>query len=309
MAFPAFPWGCEGHKTVALIAERFISPSVRAQAEALLKQFPAAVPNNPDFDCQPIGTNPIADASIWADNVRAAPPDKGGRPETGPWHFLDIPIGTKSPDPRALCPDKGCILTALEQQFQILKAGGATKERADALRYVIHFVGDLHQPLHATTHNDQGGNCLPIGYLDQPTKIHTNERGSRATINLHTVWDSGILKSAMHGKSAAEFAEELLPDARAKSAGMEGGSISDWILESFRYGEFVVYGNLPRLPAPSAEEVKQCTDGNLLQRNFDLGLKISPEYEKAAEPIVRLQIERAGVRLGRLLNEGFASSK
>ena len=158
-AMRALGWGCEGHQIVALIASQHLTPEARAGVYQLLKESPID-PALSRF-CQPVATEPMADASTWADD------SKRGE-KTGTWHYLDIPRGVEHADLMTYCApvgdakdDKdrpGCLLTGLQYEFDILKdRNRPAADRATALRYVIHFVGDLHQPLHTTTNDDQGG--------------------------------------------------------------------------------------------------------------------------------------------------------
>src|SRR6478672_6492861 len=100
--YPAavWAWGCEGHRTVALIAARHLNAHARANATALLKQQPID-PNLTRF-CHPKSTSALADASTWADDVREK------RPSTAGWHFLDVPRGATAAG-STFCPATGCV--------------------------------------------------------------------------------------------------------------------------------------------------------------------------------------------------------
>ena len=136
----AFAWGCKGHQTVALIAEARLSPAARAGAEKIL----ADAPIDPALKryCDPTGLDPFADSSTWADDYRTQ------HPETGNWHFIDIPRGASKKNLAQYCPpSEGCVTAALVSQIAILRDKNSTaQQRADALRFVLHFAGDIHQP-------------------------------------------------------------------------------------------------------------------------------------------------------------------
>jgi len=150
----AFAWGCEGHQTVALIAKQNLNARALAKVNQILTANPVD-PSLPRF-CQPVATDPMEDASTWADDYRK------GHPETGDWHFIDIPR-CAAKGSYTCEPVKSCVTVALAEQIKILQDSSSDPGvQANALRFIIHFAGDIHQPLHATTNNDRGGNCVPI---------------------------------------------------------------------------------------------------------------------------------------------------
>src|SRR5947209_798904 len=154
----AHAWGCRGHQAIAYLAEKHLTPEARQMVDTLLRDNPI----DPQLKryCGNVGLDARADAATWADDYRSLHPD------TGSWHFIDIPLGDKSSRVAKFCGAGGCVTQAIEQQLAILKDQTAPSEnRAAALRFLIHFVGDLHQPLHATTNDDRGGNCVPVKYL------------------------------------------------------------------------------------------------------------------------------------------------
>src|SRR5579864_490821 len=138
----AHAWGCQGHEVVALIAEMHMTSQALAKVTQILKDSPI----DPALSryCKETGLSPMAEASTWADDFRSV------HPETGGWHFIDIPGDATQKDAPAACPEKdGCLPKALQAQWEILRAPGSTPQQlADALRFVIHFLGDIHQPMH-----------------------------------------------------------------------------------------------------------------------------------------------------------------
>src|SRR5262249_7156760 len=149
-------WGCEGHQTVALIARQQLSDNARAQIDKLLRNNPID-PQLHRF-CKSQGLTRFADASTWADDVRNT--SKGAK--TAGWHSLDTPRGASRDQVPGFCPTDGCVTKAIAEQVDVLKSNAKGKKKADALRFMIHFVGDVHQPLHCTTNSDRGGNCVPL---------------------------------------------------------------------------------------------------------------------------------------------------
>jgi hypothetical protein len=172
LAPSAWGWGCKGHQVVALIAERNLTPHVRA----MVMQILAASPISPELRryCGNSGLDRFADSSTRADDERSVQRDTSG------WHFIDIPLGVSQGDLGKYCPPStGCVTGAISAQLIVLRNPDANpKEKADALRYVIHFVGDLHQPLHTTTNNDLGGNCVPVAFEGHAPEETNAERGT-----------------------------------------------------------------------------------------------------------------------------------
>ncbi|MCB1021881.1 MAG: S1/P1 nuclease [Bryobacterales bacterium] len=154
-ALSAPAWGPKGHRIVALIAEERLAPNVLARLHGIL------------------GGETLAEASTWADDARQLPNWR----QSGPWHYVNIRDGQtyrKSKKER-----RGDVLTALER-FRKNLGKGSAGQRKDALRFLIHFVADLHQPLHVGRAEDRGGNLVEVSWFGRPS-------------NLHAVWDSGIL--------------------------------------------------------------------------------------------------------------------
>ena len=140
----ASAWGCRGHQTVAFLAEKHLTPEAKQMFQALLTDNPID-PQLKRF-CGNTQTDVFADAATWADDERTKAPN------TAPWHFIDIPLGAKRNQVHESCGSTGCVTQAIVDQLAILNdKTAAAADRASALRFIIHFVGDLHQPLHATT--------------------------------------------------------------------------------------------------------------------------------------------------------------
>jgi hypothetical protein len=156
---PAMAWGPEGHQIIAAIADSLLDPSVRARINALLASEPGAT---------------LASISTWADESR----DRS----TAAWHYVNMPrdagcLYDRSRD----CPDGRCVVEALYAQIQRLSVASAA-DQLEALKYVVHFVADIHQPLHAAFADDRGGNTYQLQAFGRGT-------------NLHAVWDSQMLRS------------------------------------------------------------------------------------------------------------------
>jgi hypothetical protein len=296
---PARAWGCEGHQVVALLAEKHLTPHALAMAKKILAESPI----DPSLSryCKEGGADALADASTWPDDIRAM------RPETAPWHYVDIPLGTTRRDVEKFCdPKESCVTRAIADQLAILRSADSDpRMRADALRFLIHFVGDLHQPLHAVTNNDEGGNCVPVAFFDALPQLRNPQTESYAP-NLHGVWDTNILERATSGKTVDRVAVELDESFRKKIASWQKGSpdVDAWAWDSHQLAMKDAYGELPaRIPAEAPQPVMSCAEDNHVSaRMLKLDERIEEQYQIMAVPVIRQRLAQAGARLAMVLN-------
>lgn len=165
-AVPAYAWGPLGHRTVAGIADEQLSPAARAQVQALLK---------------PDNERTLVDVATWADDLRDT--DPALYRSTSRLHYVNLSSEKCRYDASRDCRGGDCVVAAIDKYAAILGDRTQSREdRADALRFVVHFVGDVHQPLHASYRRDKGGNTVQLRY-------------GRESWNLHAVWDSLLLNS------------------------------------------------------------------------------------------------------------------
>jgi len=297
---PAHAWGCEGHQVIALLAEKHLTPHALAMAKKILAEGPI----DPSLSryCKAGGTDPLADAATWADDFRTQ------HPETGPWHYVDIPLGTTRRDVEKFCdPKESCVTHAITDQLAVLRSLQADpQKRADALRFLIHFVGDLHQPLHAATNNDQGGNCVPVAFFDALPQLRNPQTESYAP-NLHGVWDTNILERATSGKTVDQVVVELDESFRKKIARWQLGvaDVDAWAWEGYQLAVKRVYSELPvRIPVEAPKLITSCADDNHVStRMQELNERVVDPYQNMAIPIVRERLAQAGARLALLLNQ------
>jgi hypothetical protein len=175
----AFSWGQEGHSIVAEIAQRRLTPEARHQVDVLLGS---------ELELSKGTQFSLSSIASWADDYRS----DQGHVETYNWHFVDIPYDLDTYDPVRDCSRDAvrgdCIINAAARETaKLTDCSRPTGERTMALKFVVHFIGDLHQPLHATTRinpdtnkDDLGGNLIMVIFLGQST-------------NLHKVWDSDLI--------------------------------------------------------------------------------------------------------------------
>jgi hypothetical protein len=190
----ALPWGPAGHHVVALIAEHHLPPETLDEIARLLEG------------------QSMADASTWADDVRSLP----NWSHTGPWHYVNIPDGeTYRQSKKARGGD---VLHAIERfRKNLARRRNSPVKRADALRFLIHFIADLHQPLHVGRAEDRGGNLIEVFWFGAPS-------------NLHRVWDSGIL--GRRRRTDAEWVAELDRAGPEDAARRVASKPLDWARES-----------------------------------------------------------------------------
>src|SRR5690606_6498314 len=174
LAVPAAQaWSRHGHQLVGELAERQLSPAVLAEVRTLLADEPEPG---------------LAAIAPWADEIRASGNAPGERSKR--WHFVNIPGQDCHYLPERDCPDGNCIIGAIQAQQALLADRSQPRQaRAEALKFLVHFLGDVHQPMHAGYPHDRGGNGYQIQY-----------RGEGAPegegTNLHGVWDYWLLRSA-----------------------------------------------------------------------------------------------------------------
>jgi hypothetical protein len=272
--FAAHAWGFEGHEIVAAIAQAYLTPPVRAKIDQMLAA-----------DQDTLTTHDMLNEATWADRYRA------DHKETSEWHFVDIELD--QPDLATACyhfpalnavasqgPAQDCIVNKLAEFSQEL-ASGATPaaERLLALKFVLHFVGDLHQPLHAADNHDRGGNCVLLNL------------GGPRQVNLHSYWDTVVVESLGDDPKAvaAMLAQRITPTARAA---WEAGDPQSWAMESFQIARTSVYtvGSKPGCGKPDAAP-----------------LSLPSGYDAAARDTAAVQLEKAGIRLALVLNHSLGS--
>jgi hypothetical protein len=296
----AWAWGCEGHQVVALIAERNLTPHALAMVKQILRDGPI----DPTLSryCKEGGTDPMADASTWPDDIRTQ------RPETAPWHYIDIPRGTTHREVEKYCdPQEHCVTWAISDELRTLRSADAVpQKKADALRFLIHFVADLHQPLHAVSNDDLGGNCVPVAFFDEQPQLRNPQLEIYAP-NLHGVWDTNILERVTKGKTVEQVVSDLDESFRSKIRRWqkEPADVDSWAWESYRLAVKDVYGKLPtHIPAEAPQPVKSCADDNQVSaRMLKLNEGLGEQYQSMAAPIVRQRLAQAGARLAVLLNQ------
>jgi hypothetical protein len=270
-----FAWWEDGHVIVAKIAESYLTPESRAAIKDLLGENREGEQN-------------ISDVRIctWADLIRGSGELNRKYPKNDTWHYVNIEIKTKREDfkPDAEGND---VMGAIERFKKVLKDPTATKQdRKEALLFVVHFMGDMHQPLHCgNREDDRGGNSQPINtVLGKPED----------RLNLHKVWDGHLVAAERGALSVDDFAKRLIEEIKEKDRQTWlKGDLKQWVWDSH---------------AIVVERVYSYSDGKPLPGRDDKTIDLTEEnYFKINKPIVREQLKKGGVRLGAVLNECFAA--
>ena len=258
---PANAWGALGHQLVGALAQTRLTPAAAAEVRALLRDEP---------------TPTLAGVAMWADDLRNTDPDRFKA--TARWHYVNTADGSCHYDAARDCPDGACVIGAIEAQRKLLADRSQPFEvRRDALKFVVHFVGDAHQPMHAGHRPDKGGNEFAITLrTDIPPEAYARDRYKDGVMdtNLHSVSDYYVLASAHLDLDA--YSRRLAAPLR-----------SSWAFQ--------------RTPVKWAAESCALSD-----RYYPPTHELDARYLEAMRPLAEQRIVKAARRLARLLNEALA---
>jgi nuclease S1 len=306
----------EGMKTIALMALNDMTAPHAQATNALLLKFPSTT----SIACRTVpGMATAAHESTWADDYRIK------HPETGDWHFIDLPFAGNG-DVEMLC-EKGCTPHAIADQIAQFQSNPDSAAAADALRFLIHFVGDAHQPLHNITNNDRGGNCIPLDFLTTATKRHVDSNTGKVSYDpeLHNVWDKYILDDVLIGNTTeAAFANKLLQAAQPHRSEWRMVTLDNtiqnqvltWATDAHQGAVQISYTHLvagshhkpitaEKLAGPAT--LQNCSDNGFQDKIAKKKVQINQTYVDAAGPLVEEQLEKAGLRLAALLDALWTS--
>jgi hypothetical protein len=243
----AWAWGSEGHRIIADIAWDHLNRATRKN----LREF--------------LGANDLASISTWADDIRKE------HPETGPWHYVDIPPDSGGYQPKD-CPNDNCVVAQIDKFARILgDPDQPFAARSEALKYLVHFVGDLSQPFHAMA-DARGGNDIPV------IVFGSTQCGDYAC-NLHSVWDTELIRHS--GVREHRYARGL--DRMIAKDHLQAGSDD---------------------PVAWANDSLQLATQAWVQPQTE----IDEAYYLRERPVVDRQLALAGLRLARLLNEKLGNA-
>jgi hypothetical protein len=237
----SFAWGPVGHRAVGHIADQRISPQTRAAVAELL------------------GDEALAEASLWADGIRSEPKWR----QTGPWHYVNIP-DDQAYDPAHRSRD-GDVLEALERFTAVLRNPNSRRiDKVVALRFIAHFVGDIHQPLHVGRASDRGGNEIDLNWFGQRS-------------NLHRVWDSGII--SRERITPGGLVNKLASRPSSEVAAWAQDIPLVWAAESMALRPLVYGTPVSRLGRSFAREAGLAVEGRLMQAGVRLASLLDAIFE------------------------------
>ncbi|MFZ3484158.1 S1/P1 nuclease [Sphingomonas sp. 3-13AW] len=266
VASPAQAYWEFGHETVAAIAYRNVTPATRARIDALLRQQKL-------LDTPTCPARTIEEASVWPDCVK-----KLGERFTYAysWHYQNVDV-CKPFDLKSACKDGNCVSAQITRSVKLLEDPKVPeRERLQALVNLIHFVGDLHMPLHAGDRGDLGGNRVRGDY-----GIYGPER-----FNLHSIWDGPLTERAI--STPPTIVRVYSPQERSMIA---GGSVEDWSRQSWEISRDYAYAS-----AFNGDACGPVPTGRI---------KLDQATIEKLVPIAKLQVARGGLRLARLLDEAL----
>jgi hypothetical protein len=264
---------------IGLIADHYLEAAVRARVNAILAGDNSHLTPSVQIDQE----------ATWADKYRDS--DRGTTRvhynQTRNWHFVDLEI--KGPDMQAACferpglppntlaslgPAADCVVDKIDEfSAELSNTATSQAERLVALEFLLHFVGDIHQPLHASDDHDQGGNMKMVS------------APGLAPNNLHHDWDTEFV--TLSGSNASTLAQQLIADITdAQRAQWARGAAADWASESFAVAKNHTYGLLPAADGPNHYQ-------------------LSAAYVSDAMRVTREQLSKAGVRLAFVLNRAL----
>ena len=235
-------WGRNGHRATAEIAEQYLSNRAMKKIRKLL------------------GGESLAVISTFGDEIKS---DERYR-KYGPWHYVNFPFGSRyESHPKS---DRGDLIMGIDKCISVLKDENSTSdEKSFHLKMLVHFIGDLHQPLHVGMAKDKGGNDFQVLWFDVGT-------------NLHTVWDTKMLESYNMSFSELATNSNILSETQLKQ--IRQGTTMDWMYESREL----------------------CED---IYSNTKVGENLGYNYMYRYVHVMRRQLQKGGIRLAHVLNEIF----
>jgi hypothetical protein len=270
----AWAWGSAGHEMIAIIAADSLTPAARSHIAQILG----------------IADDPTTVArAMAASSIR---PDTEFREEdsaTVHWHFIDLCMQDNKGDIPARCPNGDCVTAKIDEYTVRLHDGRYDHWGASGdLAFLIHFVGDIHQPLHTINDADKGGNCVTV-------EAHSRDQ------NLHAIWDDEVvyrLEDDLHTHRSAATARilEQKYEGEKNADAWHAGSANDIAWESHQIADEQIYRALHIPLEPCGRVQLRC------EMNPPLTVHLDDSYLEQSSAIAGHQLARAGFRLASLLN-------
>ena len=295
MNLPVFAWGDQGHQTVAAIAAQNLTSAARLKIATIIRAVPKS---QDDLKLKAmVGTSGtpseaqiekvLIKIAIWPDHM------PGGKQETEPWHYIDIGLFEGPSHWSERCAGGACVVQKISDMQQGIKANQAfTRFAPDKeLRFLVHFLGDIHQPLHCATDADAGGNCIKTKNLGK---------------ELHAVWDTPLVGLATSGTphAAATALNSSLGSHKAEfQAELDPAKIAS---DSFDLAKTGAYGKAqPAVPVIDhfvdvrPKTCKQQAPAEINALNVDANGSYN---HQVTLDLIREQLYKGGIRLAAILN-------
>jgi hypothetical protein len=277
-ASKALAWGPEGHEIISKIALYYLSPVARDNLDDVLGKYELS-----DYDI-----------TCWPDEIRGSKEYKERYPNNGNWHYVDFDVKQRYDDDfELIVSDSGNDIVSQIQRWRDELAGGTLKgeERLNALRFLIHFVGDVHQPLHcAFRYGDMGGNMIPVRSFEGKKYSFGPDDEMDYSPNLHATWDAYLVHEMVGRKWTKTVARELYRGITPEQAQRwREDDVMSWAVDSYWRARKQAY---------------RWSDGKPLPAKWSLpGMDLTSEnYIDSQLPVVREQLQKGGVRLAHVLN-------
>eukprot|EP01101_Sappina_pedata_P004281 TRINITY_DN1789_c0_g1_i4.p1 TRINITY_DN1789_c0_g1~~TRINITY_DN1789_c0_g1_i4.p1 ORF type:complete len:314 (-),score=110.46 TRINITY_DN1789_c0_g1_i4:68-886(-) len=268
-------WGVDGHSVTAQIAQEFLNQGAQAQVDYILANV----------------SGQMDQVSSWADHVD----HMQGYEWTGPPHYIDTADWQCYYNPLTDCPDQMCVAGAIYNYTDKLASPNTDNNTKEyAIRFVIHFHGDIHQPLHVAFKSNRGGNSINGYYDNQSTE-------------LHAVWDDSLIYTRLQdqfGNNLEKYVQYLI--------GLIKG---EWKAQATSWSQCapLTNGEVPLVcPDAWANETAAyaCSNAYVDQNGnvIDPGFSLGDDYYNFNKDIIDLQLAKGGVRLASTLNKMWGDS-
>jgi len=248
---PALAWGAHGHRIATRVAESRLTPEARAAIRELLNEG-----------------DTLAGIANWADHE-----GHDVVPRSSPWHYVNVPLDAPRYESR-YCADENCVVGKIKHYQSVLSdRRPPRRERQLALLFLVHFIEDVHQPLHVGDNHDRGGNQTQVQFLEKGT-------------NLHKLWDTDMINDIDRDERA--WVDRITPSITTRDVEeWSRGGVEDWATESLQAAKKAYL-----FPPGSRQPIAG-------------GTRLGKEYEAFARPIIERRLAQAGVRLANALNAAF----
>lgn len=262
----ALAWGAQGHRITGLVAQRLLTPEASAGIKTLMGR-----------------TDLGADAMYMDVNKLALEKKIPGSRE---WHYDDRPVCDAQAAKRDYCPNGNCASTQITRHYRnLIDQHSTDDERRFAIYVLVHLIGDIHQPLHGSDHDDRGGNDIKVQF--------TLPSGQKRSTNLHSAWDTDFVKAAFTTTDERQIAQALVNRFSSSIGGWQHGSAARWLKDTYDYSSAFAYSKLPGF-ACAVDDFG--TDK----------VTLDEDYVKQAVDAVPEQLAKAGARIAYILNRAFA---